>query len=68
MYANLSICIWLLGAGDFRDQTGAAYRCYVKQADRGNLRCPVSSYNIFNVTPVVWCLFMEKGFTVRPRG
>ncbi len=25
----------LQGAGDFRDQTGAAYWCHVRQADRG---------------------------------
>ncbi len=35
MSANWSICNWLQGDVDFRDQAGAAYWCYEKQADRG---------------------------------
>ncbi len=40
----LSICNCLQGAGDFRKQIGEAYLPYVSQADRGNIKCSVSSY------------------------
>ncbi len=36
---------WQQGAGDFREQTGAAYFAYVSQADRGKIQCPVISIN-----------------------
>jgi hypothetical protein len=44
IFANHRICNCLQGVGDFRDQAGVAYWSYVSQADRGKIRCPVSSY------------------------